>query len=153
ALRSREHWVALLDRARIPYWPQGSLHLVYRGDEAAVACEFAELAPGLGFRCAWLSSRQICERSQAVRTDGLMGGLWSPMEVTVDPRATIAILPEFLHEQLGVEFRFGCAVHGIDLPLVEAGGERWSVEQAIICSGDDFESLFPSVYAGAGLTR
>jgi glycine/D-amino acid oxidase-like deaminating enzyme len=45
ALRSRDLWVEVLDAARLPYFPTGSLHLVYRADEAAVACEFCEVAP------------------------------------------------------------------------------------------------------------
>src|SRR5262245_11884228 len=52
ALRSRSHWLELLEDARLPYWPTGSLHLTYREDEAAVAREFADRAPGLGYDCA-----------------------------------------------------------------------------------------------------
>jgi FAD dependent oxidoreductase TIGR03364 len=153
ALRSRELWLAVLNRARLPQWPSGSLHLVYRQDEADVAREFADLAPGLGFQCGWLNADQVRGRSSAARTLGLMGALWSPTEVTVDPRLTVAALPEFLHEQLGVEFRFGCAVHGIELPCVEAGGEMWNVDRVVVCSGDDFESLYPQAYTDSGLTR
>jgi D-hydroxyproline dehydrogenase subunit beta len=153
ALRSREHWLEILTRAHLPYWPDGSIHAVYRDDEVAVAEEFAELAPGLGFQCCWFNAEQIRERSAAVNTEGLRGGLWSPTEVMVDPWPTIAALPEFLHEQLGVEFRFNCSVHDIDLPCLRAGGEQWRADRAIVCSGEDFESLYPQVYAGSGLTR
>lgn len=153
ALRSRELWLAVLNRARLPHWPDGSLHLVYRQDEEDVAREFADVAPGLGFQCNWLNADQAHDRSSAARTRGLTGALWSPTEVTVDPRLTLAALPEFLREQFGVEFRFGCAVHRIELPCVEAGDKVWRVEHAVVCSGDDFESLYPQTYAGSGLTR
>jgi len=153
ALRSRSEWIEILKDARLPYWPDGSLHVVYRDDEAAVAREFADLAPALGYQCAWLSAEQVLARSQAVRPGGLLGGLWSPTEITVDPRVTLAALPAYLHDRFGVDLRFGCAVRKIDLPLVEAGTERWMVDQVIVCSGADFESLYPETYAGAGLTR
>jgi FAD dependent oxidoreductase TIGR03364 len=153
ALRSRDLWLAVLNRAHLPHWPTGSLHLVYRTDEADVAREFADLGPGLGFQCSWLNTDQVRGRSVAAIARGLIGALWSPTEVTVDPRVTVAALPEFLHEQLGVEFRFGCAVNRIELPCVEAGGEVWKVDHAVVCSGDDFESLYPQIYAGSGLTR
>ena len=142
ALRSRAEWIEVLNDARLRYWPDGSLHLVYREDEAAVAREFADLAPGLGYQCAWLSAGEVLARSQAVRPEGLLGGLWSPTEVTVDPRVALAALPAYLHDRFGVELRFGCAVRKIDLPVVEAGTERWMVDQAIVCSGADFESLY-----------
>jgi glycine/D-amino acid oxidase-like deaminating enzyme len=49
ALRSRARWLEVLEDAHLPYWPDGSLHVVYQDDEAAVAREFAEIAPGLGY--------------------------------------------------------------------------------------------------------
>jgi FAD dependent oxidoreductase TIGR03364 len=36
---------------------------------------------------------------------------------------------------------------------VESGSERWTAERAIVCSGEDFETLFPAEYAASGLTR
>jgi FAD dependent oxidoreductase TIGR03364 len=153
ALHSRAIWIEVLEDAGLPYRPEGSLHLAYREDEAAVAREFSKLAPGLGYDCTWLGAEQVLARSSAVQSDGLIGGLWSPAEITVDPRVTLARLPGYLQERFGVEFRFGHAVRSIDLPAVEAGSERWEVDRAIVCSGDDFESLFPESYAQSGLTR
>jgi FAD dependent oxidoreductase TIGR03364 len=153
ALRSRERWLQVLEDARLPCWREGSLHVVYRPDEAAVAQEFAEVAPGLGYPCAWLNAEQILTRSDAVQPQGLLGGLWSETELTVDPRVTLEKLPQYLSEKFGVEFRFGCSVHEINLPAIEAGGERWEADQAIVCSGDDFESLYPHVYADSGISR
>jgi FAD dependent oxidoreductase TIGR03364 len=153
ALCSRARWLEVLEDARLPYWPDGSLHVVYHDDEAAVAQEFAETAPGLGYKCAWLNAGQVLGRSGAVQAHGLMGGLWSETELTVDPRVTLKKLPLYLKEKLGVEFRFGCCVHGIDPPQLDAGSERWAADHIIICSGDDFESLYPKVYAQSGLTR
>jgi|SRR5262245_15492909 len=153
AMRSYSNWLQVLKESKLPWWPTGSLHLVYRDDEAAVAREFAEVAPGLGYDCAWLKRGQVLARSAAVRADKLIGALWSPVELTIDPRATLAGLPAYLRERFGVQLFFGSAVRNIDLPLVEAGNERWKVDRAIVCSGDDFESLYPDVYGGAGLTR
>jgi FAD dependent oxidoreductase TIGR03364 len=95
----------------------------------------------------------VLSRSRAVRAESLRGGLWSPLELTVDPRSILAKLPVFLNEQMGVQFRFGCAVHAIDLPGIDAGDERWEVDSAIVCSGHDFETLYPSLLSDAGLTR
>src|SRR5215510_14433979 len=153
ALRSRAHCLEVLGETKLPYWAEGSLHLAYRDDEAAVAQEFAEVAPTLGYDCSWLKREQVLARFAAAKSDNLIGALWSPVELTVDPRATIASLAEYLRERFGVELRFGCAVRNIDLPLVAAGSERWMVDQAIVCSGEDFESLYPAVYAASGLTR
>jgi FAD dependent oxidoreductase TIGR03364 len=153
ALRSRERWLEVLGKARLPFWPTGSLHVVYHTDEASVAREFADVGPGLGYQCTWLDACQVLKRSAAVKTAGLIGALASPTEMTVDPRITLAALPDFFTEQLGVRFRFGCAVREINLPIIEAGSEQWTVDHAIVCSGDDFETLYPDIYARSGLTR
>jgi FAD dependent oxidoreductase TIGR03364 len=153
AQRSRAHWIQVLNEASLPYRSTGSMHVVYREDEAEVAREFAELAPGLGYNCSWLKPDDVIERSAAVIPDRLIGALWSPLEVTVDPRLTIGILPHYLNEKFKVEFRFGYAVRSIDIPVIEAGNERWRVDRAIVCTGEDFETLYPDIYAAAGLTR
>jgi D-hydroxyproline dehydrogenase subunit beta len=153
ALKSRADWLEVLEEAHLPYWPEGSLHLAYREDEAEVAREFRELASALGYDCAWLGHEAVLKRSAAVAAKGLIGGLWSPTEVTIDPRLTLGALPGYLKERWGVETRFGRAVRNIELPLIEAGTERWKADRAIICSGDDFETLYPREYAESGLTR
>lgn len=153
ALRSRQLWLQALDAARLPYFPTGSLHVVYRPDEAAVAQEFCDLAPKLGYRCEWLKPDQVMARSQAVLSNGLRGAIWSPTEITVDARLALAYLPSFLMEKFGVRFHMGLAVRSIDLPAVEAGGEQWRVQAAIVCAGDDFESLYPQVLSASGVTR
>jgi FAD dependent oxidoreductase TIGR03364 len=153
ALRSRSRWLEVLEDARLPYWPDGSLHVVYRPDEAAVAQEFAELAPGFGYKCAWTTADQILNRSSAIQPHGLLGGLWSETELTVDPRLTLEKLPLYLSARFDVQLRFGCSVHEINLPAIEAGGEHWEADHAIVCSGDDFESLYPHVYADSGISR
>lgn len=153
AIRSRRHWVELLEAAGLPYQPTGSLHVVYENDEAAVAKEFAELAPALGFRCEWLNTCGVLERSHAVRPEGLKGGLWSPTELTLDPRVAIREIPALLEEKYGVQFHYATAVPTINLPIVEAGTGIWHAEHVIVCSGDDFETLYPSHFRDSGITR
>jgi FAD dependent oxidoreductase TIGR03364 len=153
SLRSRELWLEILDHAKLPRRETGSLHVAYRSDEAAVAQEFAELAPKLGYQCSWLKPCEVLERSHAVQPEGLAGGLWSSTELTIDPRQVIQSLPGFLAEQYNVHFVFATAVTAIEPPLVQTGSGRWHAETVIVCSGDDFETLYPQHYAASGLTR
>jgi FAD dependent oxidoreductase TIGR03364 len=153
ALRSREIWLEVLEEAKLPYRCDGSLHVTYREDEAAVAEEFAALGPARGYACRWLDTRGVLAKSGAVRAAGLRGGLFSELEMTVDPPLTLATLPGLLAERYGVEFRFGCAITRVEPPVVEAAGERWAADRVIVCGGEDFETLFPATYAASGLTR
>jgi len=153
SMRSRELWLEILSRANLPRRETGSLHLTYRADEAAVAQEFAEVGPALGYACSWLKPSEVLERSQAVQPEGLAGGLWSSTEFTIDPRQIIQALPAFLQEQYKVQFFFATAVTAIEPPVLQTGGGEWQAETVIVCGGDDFETLYPQHYAASGLTR
>jgi FAD dependent oxidoreductase TIGR03364 len=153
ATRSRQIWNEILDAAALPYRPTGSLHVVYHEDEADVAREFVERGPALGYTCRWLGPAEVLAKSAAVNPTGLLGGIWSPTELTVDPRQILAKLPVFLAEKFGVQLRFGTAVRSIQLPNIEAGSEIWNAAQAIVCGGDDFETLYPELFATSAIDR
>lgn len=153
ALRSRELWLELLDAARLPSRQHGSLHVAYQADEAAVIQEFVDRAPGLGYECEWLDREATLARSQALQPDGLLGALWSNTELTVDPRQVLATLPEFLQERYGVQFHFNSPVRSVAHPHVETANGSWKADTTLICSGDDFETLFPNEFAASGVTR
>ena len=152
ALASRALWLAMLRETGLPYFPTGSLHLAYRQDELDVLQEFTDLAPSIGYQCALLTPDKVLGRSSAVHPHGLLGGLWSDTELTVDPRRIVGALPEILRD-LGVDVQFGCPVLRIDLPHIDTARGQWQADTAIVCSGDDFETLYPEVFADSGLTR
>ena len=153
ALRSRALWVDVLQQAKLPFFATGSLHVAYRDDEAAVGKEFSDKAPSLGYECAWLDPRETLERTRAIRPEGLLGALWSPTELTVDPRQVISSLPKFLAERFGVHFYFNTAVHRVDTSLLETKDQRWEADSIIVAGGDDFQTLFPESLREQGLTR
>jgi len=153
AMRSRAIWKEVLQSAPLWHAPLGSLQLAYHEDEYAVLREFAAQAPELGYEVALLDAEGVQQRCPSVRQEGLHGGLYSPSEITVDPREIVASLPGWLERQYGVTLRFNTAVQHIALPTIEAGGQQWQAQYAIVCSGDDFQTLYPQVFADSGLTR
>ena len=153
ALRSREIWLEVLNEAKLPFLATGCLHVAYREDEAAVGREFSERAPALGYDCAWLSTQETLQRSCAVRAEGLLGALWSPTEMTVDPRQIVGSLPKFLTERYGVQFSFNTAVQKVETSRLEAAGLTWEADAIIVASGDDFQTLFPEYFRQSGITR
>jgi glycine/D-amino acid oxidase-like deaminating enzyme len=153
ALRSRELWIEILQQASLPFLQTGSLHAAYREDEAAVATEFSQKAPSLGYDCAWLSPAETLERTRAIRPEGLLGSLWSSTELTVDPRQVIAALPAFLTERYSVRFHFNTAVQRIENSCVYAADQRCEAHLTVVAGGDDFQTLFPEVFRECGITR
>jgi len=153
ALRSRELWLELLTEAELPFFATGSLHAAYREDEAAVAQEFSQKAPSLGYECAWLDPDQTLARSPALRPEGLLGALWSPAEINVDPRQIIRSLPLFLIERYGVQFHFNSAVQRVEQQCVHAAELHCEADAIIVAGGDDFQTLFPECFHDSKLTR
>lgn len=152
ALRSRELWLAVLNESGIWFESCGSLTLSYADDELKVLQEFVEKGASRGYEAKLLSSDEINVRYPNVRQQHLRGGMRSETEVCVFPRQVVWQLPNFL-TSLGVEFHFNTAVTEVETGKVTAGGQTYLADQIFICSGDDYETLFPALFRESGLTR
>jgi FAD dependent oxidoreductase TIGR03364 len=150
ARRSLDIWLEVLRTSGLWHDRVGSLHLAYHDDEAQVLREFIGLT-GAPRECQLLDSRQIATRFPAVVQIGLRRGLWSPVEVTVDPREVIARLPDWLHTAHGVDFVFDAPVLSYDRPIVRTGAGDCQAERLLVCTGVDFRALAPAAFAGAGM--
>jgi FAD dependent oxidoreductase TIGR03364 len=154
ALRSRSIWKECCTEAGIWHNENGSLHLAYHDDEWAVLEEFVAENQAVRPAVALLLKKQVREKSTVAVLKGLHGALWSSDEVIVDPREAIAKLPSYFTEKHGVEFQFGVAVTEVQPGRVRTGDGRWhEADRIFICSGQDFETLYPQVFAQSGITR
>lgn len=150
ALRSREIWLDVLKDARLWHAECGSLHLAYRGDEARVLQELAESAV---YPARFLEPSEVVGLAKGIRPANLEGGLFSETEVNVDPRETIATLPGYLSERLGVEFRFGVTALGFEPGCLWTSAGVIEVRELIVCAGDDIQTLFPEAFQGEDVVR
>lgn len=153
ALRSRHTWADVAPKAGLYHSPSGSLHLAHHPSELAVLEEFVAQAKSRGADCALLTPAETLAKSPAVRAEGLLAALWSPTEITVDPRQATRRLPAWLEAEHRVTFHFGEAVNVIAFPHFETRSTRWEAEQIFVCSGADFETLYPALFAASGLTK
>ncbi len=152
ALRSREHWMDVAKEAGFWLNPSGSLHLVYHQDEWDVLNEFVGLYPN-SYQTQLLSANESLKKSSAVNPKGLIGGLWSSTECVVNPREAVRRIPLWLQEKFGLELKFGCQVNEISLPKIVTSRETWLAEKVIVCSGADFEKLYPEVFKQHAVTK
>ena len=152
ALRSRSIWKEISNRGAFWHEDAGSLHLAYHPDEWKVLQELYEIYYKER-NVELLNSKQIAERSEAVVQKNLLGGLYSADELIVDPRQAIANIPLWLTEKYGVEFVFGKAATYICYPSVYTGSEKWEADKIYVCSGADFETLYPQLFAASPITK
>ncbi|QDU36955.1 N-methyltryptophan oxidase [Maioricimonas rarisocia] len=152
ALLSRARWLELRDTSGLWVNECGSIHLAYRPDELAVLEEFASQHRDSGDDLRMLSRDEVIARSPAANPEGLLGGLWSGTELCVNPRTIIGQMPEFLHERYGVELQFLTPITKVDgSTIIAADGRTWQADRTIVCSGSDFETLFPETFREAPL--
>lgn len=154
ALRSRARWLQAEEQAGVWVNRCGSLHVAQRDDEQAVLEEFAALAPGLGYESRWLTAAEVRALTPAADLPTLCGGLFSPTELGVNPGEALRGLAAWLAAAYHVEFRFQTAVVAAETGrLTLADGSRYECDRIVICSGSDFETLFPERLAAAGMKR
>jgi FAD dependent oxidoreductase TIGR03364 len=151
ARRSRELWLHVLNASGLWHRQCGSLHLAYHEDEAQVLREFVAESAGQDRPCELWTPAQVTARFPAVVQTGLHAGLWSPIELAVDPRQVIAELPAWLARTYGVAFAFGTPVLGHLLPRVLTPDGDRLVRRLVICTGTDFRELAPGAFADCGL--
>ena len=154
ALLSRHAWLELAKESEVWVNPCGSIHLAHRPDEWAVLEEFDSLAASLGYPCLLLTPEEVLLRSPGANPAGLLGGLYSPTELCVNPRHAPRQIANWLAKRYGVMFHFGTTMTAIDSErLWSSDGREWQFDQMVVCGGADFETLFPELLATAGLKR
>lgn len=153
AIRSRNIWKEIAEVAGFRYDVSGSLHLAYHPDEWKVMQELNENFLEAGRPVRLLGPTEIAEKFTAVNTGKLIGGMFSDTEMIVDPREAIEKLPLYLAEYHKVEFRWNANVISTKQRKIKIGNELLEADIICICSGADFETLYPEQFASLPLIK
>lgn len=149
ALRSRELWLELSALGAVPVEDCGSIHLAHRHDELAILEEFRSQGT---HAVSMFTADEIARRSPLANTDGLLGGMFSPTELRVDPRAASARIASWLVETHEVECCFRTTAVAVEGHVVRASdGRSWRADRVIVCSGSDLQTLYPEILGASGL--
>jgi len=149
AKRSAAIWRDVAASAGIAIEQEGLL-LVAQRPEAMEVIE-AFLATDMGEGCQALTAADIGARASMVQ--GAVGGLLSPHDLRVESRLAIPRLAHWLAEAHGVEFLYGVAVQDAGTGWVECTTGSHRAEAVFVCPGDDWATLFPDIFAEAGIIR
>lgn len=152
ALRSRAIWLELSKKANFWAAETGALHLAYTDLENNVINEYVEAMKGIK-SAHYLNPEQTRAKSPAAVINGLKGSLWTEEEVIVDPRQAIWQIADYLESLEGVTFEWSRAVHEINGNKVFSGNKSWEADLIMVCSGADFETLYPEMFAQTEITK
>ena len=154
AMRSREIWLDLKEKAGLWLRASGALHLAYHPDEVAVLEEFLDTTKGAGYQAQLIQADKVGPLSKVAKKQGLKAALWSTTELNVAPRQAVSAIAEYLKTALDVDFYWNTAVTTIDFPHISTFDMGFRVAEHIyVCSGADFETLYPSVFDTLNITK
>ncbi|WP_259070081.1 TIGR03364 family FAD-dependent oxidoreductase [Mucilaginibacter sp. X4EP1] len=152
AMLSRSIWKKVCTESKIWHNEVGSLHLAYHDDELQVINEYVEV--NRQYRdCSVLSPAQALQKSPAVNPDGLKGALWSGEEMIIESRVAVGQVAKYLAEKYSVQFHWNTAISRIEHPKVISGSRSWEADEIFVCSGADFETLYPEFFLETQITK
>jgi len=146
ALRTKEIWLEYLNAQNIPYNACGSLHLAYSEEEMNVVEDIAQFFSSKSRPVTVLKKQDILSKYNGINENGLLGALQSEDEVIIDPREGIKNLPKYLTEKYHIKFLWGTAITSVTTNTAYAGKTRYDADIICVCSGADFETLYPEVF-------
>jgi FAD dependent oxidoreductase TIGR03364 len=152
ALVSKSIWKQICDEAGLWYEEKGSLHAAYNVLEQNVINEFVEANKNIR-PVAVLSAKEALEKSEAINPENLKCALWSEDEMIIESRVAMEKLPSYLSDKYDVTFHFNTAITAIEYPVVKSGKKSWKAYEIYVCSGSDFETLYPDVFQANAFTK
>jgi FAD dependent oxidoreductase TIGR03364 len=62
-------------------------------------------------------------------------------------------LPHYFAQKYRVTYHFNTVITSIEYPTVKSGKRRWKADEIYVCSGADFETLYPEVFQDNAFTK
>lgn len=144
ALRSRERWLDLGQRAGIEIQQTGTLVVARAEDELGLL----ETAAAHGPRGARLLTAAQAGGLAPIPTDGLVGGMHGTLDLRVDPRSAVARLAGLLDSDPGAHVQWRSPVHAIEPGAVHAAGITVRAPLIVVCPGPAYGGLPPELRVG-----
>ncbi|GAB3975453.1 TIGR03364 family FAD-dependent oxidoreductase [Spirosoma terrae] len=154
--RSLEIYQDIQSQTDLAVRNNGTVYIASDADEWTLANELYDRYQKIGYDCELLSKTQCLAKYPSLRPDYVVGGLFFPQELSVEPELMIHRLIAFIQKKYGVDYKSGSAV--IDCQsnysgaiITLANRQRFQAGRVLICSGHEVRLLFPDVLADAGL--
>ena len=155
AIRSREIWKEVAAATNMWCNQSGSLHLAYSAEEWQVLQELEIIFKNENRGVELLDVTAIANQFEHIIQTNLFGGLFSKEEMLIDPREAMQMLPIYLEKKYDVKFFWNTCVSKITNQTVCIEKEQtfYNADIIFVCSGVDFETLYPAAFAQLPLTK
>lgn len=149
ARAGREHWLDLSRQTGFWSRESGTYCVARHADELMVMSEFVDVRPAGDVQL--LDREQLLERIP-VRDERVVGGMYLPGDLQVDPRTAAPTIARWL-ESRGVDFHWRTAASGFEPGVVHTSRGSLHAEATFVTVNYDIDRLFPALAERDGLLR
>ena len=149
ALRTREIWHEMAQKAGFWVSNNGSLHLAHHDDEMAVLQQYVDVVQGEHVKL--LTPKEVQEISPMANISAIKGGLYSETESTVYPPEAIWALQDWVANHPDATVSTYDAVLAIEQGVIFTSTQNIEVDHTFVCSGRDLQTLYPEVMMESGI--
>lgn len=134
----------------------GSVYLASNAEELQLIEELAAINTQNGYVSTLFTKAECLEKYPGLKSDYVLGGLFFPEELTVEPRTMIHRLHRYLRAGGNFDLHTNTKVIRLErifdeVEVLTADMKIWKADQVIVCNGSDFKSLYPELFATSDL--
>lgn len=153
AYRALRCWTYVAKQADIAMQQSGCLFLARQQQEMNVLEEYAT-RDDIADQSVRILTRAECDGYAAnLRSDSIIGGLWSCEAWKVDQRQAVSRIVNWLATAHDVSFHFSTEVLSVEPSRVETSAGSFGAGHVVVCGGDEFATLFPEAFRETQVTR
>ncbi|WP_080055606.1 TIGR03364 family FAD-dependent oxidoreductase [Spirosoma aerolatum] len=154
--RSLEIYQRIQQETDLTVRANGTIYIASDNDEWTLVNELCGRYQQIGYPCSLLTKAECLDKYPTLQPDYVVGGLFFPGEMSVEPEQMIHRLIAYVQEKHGVDYRPGSAVidvqpDGGGATVTLSNRQRFQGNRVLICGGHEVRLLYSEILAKAGL--
>jgi FAD dependent oxidoreductase TIGR03364 len=134
----------------------GSMYIASNEGELQLINELHQIYKEKEYASHLLDKEACLAKVDRLNENYCVGGLHFPQELTVEPRQMIQKVIDFLIHDYQLDFLHTtlikhCDIHDGNSEVIDSKGNKYISERVVLCSGSEFKTLFPDIFAGSGM--
>lgn len=131
---------------------QGSVYLAHEKEELGLLEELALINKEENYPSTLLTKEQCLKKYPGLKPSYVIGGLYFPEEVNLDPSIAAKRIIAYCVEQLHLSYFSSKAIKEIEKKqektiVTSTDGHSFTAEKVFLCSGNEFQLLYPNLFA------
>ncbi|MEO1486833.1 MAG: TIGR03364 family FAD-dependent oxidoreductase [Bacteroidota bacterium] len=139
---------------------EGTVYLASDDEELTLLHELSEINRINGYESELLSQKKCLRKYPGLLKSYVKEGLYFPGELVIDPLVGVARLIDYLRESKAMAYYPNSVVSSVQRGNGGVTVESWTNggihtfrgQKVYLCSGNEFEILFPEVFSASGLS-